>query len=395
MEKSDIRLLVVEDEEIIRTMFRQSFEHWGFIVDEAENGKVALDRLSQNDFQIVITDLLMPVMDGMDLLKRIKSRWPHIEVVVVTGYATIENAISAMKTGAYDFILKPVNFDYVQFTINKCFQNIKAQAENTELRDLNRRLVELNEMKDKFLYITNHEIRTPLTILKGYLEILDTQLESADEETREVVGILNNTTRELTELVEKMHVLESLEAAEPSTHQELVNLRDLMLKVYKEIRGLFASRNIELKMFVDKNPLLFYADYRQLRLMFRELLQNALKYSPDGSKVIARLERKGDSIQYSVQDDGIGIPYDKQVVIFEKFYEVQDATNHKTSDSEFMGGGLGIGLSLVKEMVHAMEGEILVESEPGDGSLFKVILPAENNRRERKISNAKGVSTGS
>ena len=161
MRRDEVKILVVEDEEIIRLMFQQTFESWGFQVDVAENGKDALDRCHRENYHIVVTDLNMPMMDGLELLKRIKIKWPNIEVIVITGYATIESAIDAMKHGAYDFILKPVNFDHVQFTMNKCYSKIRFEAENQELRQANSQLTELNEMKDKFLYITNHEIRTP------------------------------------------------------------------------------------------------------------------------------------------------------------------------------------------------------------------------------------------
>ncbi|MCW3136746.1 MAG: ATP-binding protein [Canidatus Methanoxibalbensis ujae] len=95
-----------------------------------------------------------------------------------------------------------------------------------------------------------------------------------------------------------------------------------------------------------------------------------------------RLELIKDEIHYSVKDTGIGLPFEKQEMVFEKFYEIQDVVNHKTSNQEFMGGGLGIGLSLVKEMVNGMKGRIILESEPGQGSLFKVILPGYQVEQE-------------
>ncbi len=389
MNRNEIRILIVEDEEIIRMMFRQSFESWGYQVDCAENGKEALEKCQKDEFHIVVTDLNMPVMDGMELLKKIKSRWPYIEVIVITGFATIESAIEAMKLGAHDFILKPVNFEHVQFTINKCYQRIRAQAENTELRELNRQLSLLNEMKDKFIYITNHEIRTPLTIFKGYLEILDSMLQDADPELREILEVLQSTADELNEIVDKMQELEALEKAQNSKKEEIVDLKKLISRVYKEMVKLFNSRNIVLKVYIDKNPLLFKGDYRQLLLVFRELLQNALKFTPDGGKVIARLELKNNEIFYSVKDNGVGIPFDKQNMIFEKFYEIQDVINHRTSKQDFMGGGMGIGLTLVKEIVESMRGKVLLDSEPGKGSTFTVVLPI----MEIKPKGARDVST--
>lgn len=382
MEKSDIKILVVEDEEFIRMMFCQSFENWGFQVEEAENGKEALEKIQEGDFNIVVTDLNMPIMDGMELLRKTKEKWPYIEVIVITGFATIESAIEAMKIGAYDFILKPVNFEHVQFTINKCFKKIKTQAENTELMEMNTRLRELNELKDKFIYITNHELRTPLTIIKGYIDILETMISDNDEDTREVVDILKDTTEELNELVERIHLLGNIEnSIQLRRKSEVIELKSLITKIYKELHPLFTKRKIELKIFVDKKPLLLEGDPRQIRIVLRELLQNALKFTPDGGKVVVRLEIKNQEIQYSVSDNGIGIPLDKQEIIFDPFYEIQNTINHRSSDSEFMGGGMGIGLSLVREIVNLHKGQIHLESEPGKGTLFTIKFPLYNPQK--------------
>jgi signal transduction histidine kinase len=375
MRRDEVKILVVEDEEIIRLMFQQTFESWGFKVDVAENGKDALEMCHQKKYQIVVTDLNMPVMDGMELLKRLKSKWPNIEVIVITGYATIESAIEAMKLGAYDFILKPVNFDHVQFTMNKCYSKIRAEAENQELRQANMQLLELNEMKDKFLYITNHEIRTPLTIIKGYIDVLKNLVQNPNEELSETMEILDETTEELNELVDRMHLLEALEHGKIMAKNELVDLKIVLTKVYREVAKLFKQRQIELKVVVDKKPLFIRGDYRQIQLVMRELLQNALKFTSDRGNVMVRLELRNDKVYYSVKDSGIGIPFDKQKVIFDRFYEIQEVVNHKTSKDEFMGGGLGIGLSMVKEIINTMNGDIELISEPRQGSLFKIILP--------------------
>ncbi len=392
MKKDEVKILVVEDEEIIRLMFKQSFESWGFNVDVAENGKEAIEKCQNEFYNIVVTDLNMPIMDGMELLKKLKSKWPYQDVIVVTGYATIESAIEAMKLGAYDFILKPVNFDHVQFTINKCFTKIKAQTENEELRGMNNQLLELNEMKDKFLYITNHEIRTPLTIIKGYIDVLRGLILNPNEEVSETLTILEDTTAELNELVDRMHLLKSLELGDIVENYESLDLKEILKKVYRELGSLYKARNVELQVIVDKKPIILLCDYRKVRLVMRELLHNALKFTPDGGSVLVQLESINDHISYLVKDSGVGIPYDKQKVIFDRFYEIQDVVNHRSSKRDFMGGGLGIGLSMVNEIVNNMKGKIELTSEPGQGSTFKIIWP-HSNRKSQKSEEEKVIKS--
>ena len=114
-----------------------------------------------------------------------------------------------------------------------------------------------------------------------------------------------------------------------------------------------------------------------LKKAIRELLQNALKYTKEQGRVILSSKdvQSREQVYITVSDNGIGIPPDKVELIFEPFYEVQDVLHHSTSKTEFMGGGIGMGLSLVKEIVEANEGEIAVESTPGKGSAFTIILP--------------------
>ncbi|MCK4892820.1 MAG: response regulator [Calditrichia bacterium] len=395
MRKDEIKILVVEDEEIIRMMFKQSFSNWGFKVDTAENGKEAFDKCQNGLYDIVVTDLNMPVMDGMELLKKLKSKVPHQEVIVVTGYATIESAIEAMKLGAYDFILKPVNFDHVQFTINKLFTKIRAEAENEELREINTQLMELHEMKDKFLYITNHEIRTPLTIIKGYIDVLRGLISNPGGEVTETLTILEDTTTELNELVDRMHLLKSLELGEIERDNDSLDLKEILSKVYRELGSLFKIRNIDLKVMVDKKPLFVTGDYRQVRLLMRELFHNALKFTPDKGSVVVKLEFKNDQIHYSVKDTGVGIPYEKQKLIFDRFYEIQDVVNHRSSKKDFLGGGLGIGLSMVKEIVEGMKGKVELISEPGEGSEFKIVLPFTKPQQKAKVQADTPVETES
>lgn len=297
-----------------------------------------------------------------------------IEVIVVSGYGTIETAIKAMKHGASDFILKPVNFDQVRFTIKKCYQKILAEHENKELREANAQLRELNGLKNKFLAITNHEIRTPLTIIKGYLEILTLVLESDDQEVNETLEILQRTAGELNETVDRMHALTRANRTVCQKQKGQFDLAASIRKTCENMRGLFKHRAIEFAVDIPQTPVMIVGCVNNVRIIIQELLQNALKFTPDNGKVSVVIAEIEDKVCVCVKDTGIGIPYEAQELIFTEFYEVQDSINHKTSKAEFMGGGMGIGLSLVKEMVTTMHGRIELDSTPGVGSSFKIYL---------------------
>lgn len=378
MKESDIKVLIVEDEDLIRDIFKQALENLGFFVETADDGKTALELCQKVNYHIVITDINMPVMDGITLLKHLKSRWSFIEVVVVSGFASIENAIEALKIGAFDFILKPVNFDHLKLVIKKCYQKIAWQTESIELKEKNLHLKELSEMKDKFLSITNHEIRTPLMIIKGYLEILESQLENLNEDDQEILGILKKTTQNLSDTVERMHTLSQVSKGDWIGEEDDVDITKTIYEVYSDLARLFQHRQIEVNLDLPEDSLFVSGNIFAIKLIIRELLQNALKFTPNSGKVDIKLTDLQNEIVLNVKDNGIGIPYNKQNLIFTDFYEVQDVMNHKSSTEDFKGGGMGIGLSLVKEIVNSLKGTIQFYSEPNDGTTFIVhFLKAE------------------
>ena len=383
MEETQLaKILLIEDEYLVRESYVEMLHFLNYNVETADNGVQGVEKVKNGDFDIVITDLNMPVMDGMATLRQIKKDKPEVEVIVVTGFATIENAISAMKNGAFDYITKPVSLEHVRLVLNRCVQQIRSKRENKELRDINTRLRELNELKNKFITITNHELRTPLAVIKGYIDLLELSIEcEEDSEISEYFSILDSTVKEMVEMVDNMHDLSKTEKTITVSDETDIDLNELIGNIYKSMHILFDERKISLKILLENEPMIINADEKLIRQSVRELMQNALKFTDSGGEVNVSVKKipEKDSVFVTVKDNGVGIPADKINLIFEKFYEVQDVMYHSTSKTNFMGGGIGVGLSLVKEIVEKSGGEIVVESEVGKGSTFTLILPLKQS----------------
>ena len=376
-------ILVIEDEPEVRESYIDMFDFLGYKVDVAENGMAGLEKLKNKIYHIVFTDLNMPVMDGLQTLRLIKKNYPDTEVIVITGFATIENAIKAMKQGAFDYITKPVSFEHVRIVLNRCIQNINARRENQKLKDLNAQLRELNEIKNKFITLTNHELRTPLAVLKGYFDLLSLELNENphSENIKEYLSIIQSTLNEMSEMVENMHDLTLLNNYTRLMNKKEYSINQLVLHVYTKMKSLFELRKINFAYRLEPKDPVVMIDPQKMEKAVGELVQNALKYTPEGGKVLLRvkLDLNKNLVYLSVADSGIGIPHDKLELIFEPFYEVQDEMHHSTSKTEFMGGGIGVGLSMVKEIVEAHNAELTVESMPDKGSIFTIILKAKDH----------------
>lgn len=384
MEANELKLLIIEDEPLILESYVDMLEVLGYKTDTAINGKDGLLKLSQKDYHAVITDLNMPVMNGQETLKKIKKTYPHVEVIVITGFATIETAINAMQEGAFDYITKPVSFEHVKIVLNRCRKHISASQENEELKNLNLQLQHVNEIKDKFITITNHELRTPLAVLKGYFELIDLCLEDKTEELQDYLKIVFSTLHEMIDLVERMHNLSDPEKTFSKNENKVFNLTNLILAVANEMKILYEKREIEFGAYANDKEIYISADQSNIHKAIRELLQNALKFTEKGGTVSLKVKKENidQKVYISVKDTGIGIPYDKQRLIFEPFYEVQDVMHHSTSKTEFMGGGIGVGLSLVQGILQTCDGKIELDSTEGKGSVFTIILPLVEKTEE-------------
>lgn len=241
----------------------------------------------------------------------------------------------------------------------------KAQL-YTELEKAYRQLNELDRLKSDFIALASHELRTPLSVILGYVSFLQ---EDADAATAYQLESVMNAAVHLRSLIQDMVNLRYVDAGEAAFQPREVDLNQLLYTVARERRETANAKRQHLRLLLPQEKLVVLGDPSMLELVFGNLLGNAIKFTGEGGQVTLGAARRGDEVWIYVRDNGIGIPVEELERIFDRFYQVQP---HMRRDYE----GMGIGLSIVKDLVQLHHGRIWAKSEVDQGSEFFVALPS-------------------
>jgi signal transduction histidine kinase len=225
-----------------------------------------------------------------------------------------------------------------------------------------------SRLKEEFVAIVSHELRTPLTAIAASLALLEDGTEAnSSEETKELIAIAHANTQRLRRLVDDILDIARLESGKTSFHLQPIELETLLKQEIEANQSLASKGAVKLSLDVPQG-LKVQADPDRLKQVVSNLLSNAIKFSPDGAEVLLTAEARESKVRISVRDHGPGVPKEFRSRIFEKFAQAD------MSDSRPKTGS-GLGLSIVKEIVHRLGGEITFADAPGDGTIFRVDLP--------------------
>jgi signal transduction histidine kinase len=362
------KILLVDDDKVTLAVTSRILADEGYEMDHAYGLQMARERLVHGQYDVVITDMNMPDAQGSTIIENMKTIRPQAEIIVMTAHGTLDMVIECMRAGAVDFLLKPCSGEQLIKTVRKTIEKKELSQENIMLRVV-------NEMKDKFLTLVSHELRTPLTLIYGYLSILQKQGASLADDQIDLVTIVLKSTKQLINIVNNIQLITQAESGEIKLHVQPIATKKLLTDVMAEIKASCTQRKLNMRMELSEELDEFNGDSIRLRQAVMEVLQNAVKNTPDGGEVILGARQEHDQLFIWIQDNGIGISKAEQSKIFEPFYEVADVKQHSTSSHDFGGGGIGIGLSLVKAVITAHDGSIRLDSEEGKGTKVEFVLP--------------------
>lgn len=274
-----------------------------------------------------------------------------------------------------------------------------------ELETKNAELQRLDEMKDAVIMLTAHELRTPLTIISGYSRLLEDdpllrQFMQKDEGLKALISGLGEGITRLHSVIEEILTISRIMTSKIEINVTPINLGALVERVIVQYREAVRERNLVLEVNELEFLTMIRGDEALLYQMFSALLSNAIKYTPNGGRIILHASSDGDKVRVSVQDTGIGIAPESHEKIFEKLSFGGDVAFHTTSKTQFMGGGLGLGLAICRGIIEAHGGKIWLESVGYDpktcpGSTFYVTLPAIAVANTQPLTKIKRLATRS
>jgi signal transduction histidine kinase len=363
-------VFVIDDDEIIRLSCEQILRKSGYTVETFGNGYKGIERLKEAKPPLLVVDIKMPELDGFEVIKIVRKIDPDVVIVVITGYATIETAVDAMKMGAYDFLPKPFTPGELRMIIDRGFERWRLANETKLLRK------QKEEVERKFVTLVSHQLKAPLGAVKQYLDVL--LYTSRDRLPGESVEWISRSQARITEmigLIQDWLMLAKVEKGALSDRSASADLVKIVEGVIQEYKKLPSNASLSLITEIAPDIERVRGDEVSLNMLVGNLVSNAVKYNKPGGSVTIRVGKENNWVRLEVKDTGIGIPEAFQHHLFEEFYRV------KTPETQDIPG-TGLGLVICKRIVDELGGSIEVESKEGEYSLFTVRFPISEAKEE-------------
>ncbi|MFQ5665583.1 MAG: response regulator [Candidatus Binatia bacterium] len=350
-------LLIVDDErgpaESLRMIFKPSYN-----VFTASGGPQAMEIVQSRPIDVVTLDLRMPAMSGVEVMERIKAFDPDIEVIIVTGYSSLDSAIRGLRHGVFDYISKPFDVPQISDLVRRAVARRRAHLRT-------------RRMKEDFLANLSHELRTPLSAIIGYSAILAEELRTViNADQQNALERIQVNSFELLNLIEGVLLLNAVDAGEVALDIHPFNLGETVAHAVERFQPLAQQKGLLLRTELTSGALAAISDEEKVERILWALLDNAVKFTAQGTVGVAvRRAPQPGALEIEVSDTGIGMQREEVVQALEGLSQADASARRRFR-------GLGLGLRIATRLIELLGGDLRVRSEVGQGTQFIVTIPA-------------------
>jgi hypothetical protein len=353
-------ILVVDDEEIIRDLCARALKDYRIL--EADNGRDAMQIINDRPVDLMLVDVMMPIMNGLELLQQVKDKDDDQLVIVMTGYADKDIILRALKAHADDFIQKPINLLQLKTSVAQALEKKTLRRQLTQLKQLDR-------LKSDFLGLISHKLRTPITSISLFIQNLASgAFNMEDPGFATAVDAIRKESEYLGSLIQDLLYYSDiiLQDGESNTSQE--DLKEITTKIVTERRQALRQKNQSLHIELAGDWPAVTVDRRRIELALGAILDNAIKFTPPDGEITISGEQSDRELSLTISDNGPGIAPEEMGKIFEKFYQVDPNNTGQIR-------GFGLGLFYARQFLKDHGGEVNLESSVGQGTTVTVKLP--------------------
>ncbi|MCK5095305.1 MAG: response regulator [Spirochaetes bacterium] len=372
--EDSFNILIVDDDELVMESFDRVFssDENGFSVDKTTDGKHAIDLIEKRVYDLVITDLVMPEIDGIQVLRKVKKANPDTEVILITAYSSSSSILDAMYFGASNYITKPIDPAELRLHVKRAITRRKSILE----RD--RKIAELERLS----YTLAHDFKASLLSIRGFARILlNDYSDKLNGDGQFLLYRINANVSTMESMIEGL--LEYAKIGKLEINPENINTAKLINKITENFKPILKENHIDLIIEKQLPDVYFYRN--GLLTIFANLIDNAIKYARyDAESYIKigvskeRVNSNANQLLFYIEDNGVGIPQKNLKLVFDIFQRCEKIMNKN---------GYGMGLAIVKKVLESMNCGIHAESEPGEKTTLYFTLPKKNLMPTNKPQN--------
>jgi signal transduction histidine kinase len=383
------RVLVVEDDPEYAALVRLELNRPSpgeepYDARVASSLAEALSALAAEPFDAALADLKLPDASGLDAVRALLAARPGLPLVVATGHGGEPVALEAMRLGAQDFLDKSAGAGLLRRALRYAIERKNADAQCARYRSEIDERRRIEELKDRWLGMLTHDLRNPLTIIKGaVIELDEGRAGRLNGDQAELAGLARRQTERVERLVVRLLDLTRLESGRARAACRALDGAALVRRVASDFARAAAERGLSVGVEIAPDAGEVYADAELLEQLVVNLVDNALRFAR--ARVVVRLGAESAGFhELSVSDDGVGIPRDRMDLLFTRFGQLERARG---------GGGYkgtGLGLAICKEIADLHRGRIEADTEPGRGTVFLVRLPRDGAKTPPPLAMLRG-----